>query len=184
MTVRRAAALVLLVCILSFRSSPEWLVKAEQKPAVADMALVEITGLKLSYTSCALVHFSVHNISEQEFDAEIYVENFESGSWEDDTYPYDIHAPVSLYEKRVLTNADKMKPGQSWDLGYNRCLQPRFVKEGRRAFRNAIIEKDASAKTEVLQRIRVDMYSREKGQLVLIQRTWSNSFKRTAAKSS
>src|SRR6267142_1011326 len=64
--------------------------------------LVAIDGLKSAYASCALVSFSVKNTSQQELYVEVYAEIFESGSWNDVDYSYDIKDPKSRYIKRII----------------------------------------------------------------------------------
>lgn len=120
--------------------------------------LVEVQGLHPSYSSCSVVRFFLHNTSDTEVYAEVYIENFDAGSWRDDTFPYNLHTPISLYQKTVLTQTDELKSGESWAISYDRCLQPTFVKEEKTVFRKAITEKDASAKSPILQRIRIDIY--------------------------
>jgi len=116
--------------------------------------MVEIDGLESTYTSCALVRLSIKNISHQEVYVEVYAEKFESGSWDDVDYPYDIKDPKSRYIKRIIINPDMLKPGASLPLTYDRCLRPTFVKESDKRYRKAIIEKDSKAATPALQRFR------------------------------
>lgn len=145
----------------------------------AQARLVEIEGLKSTYPFCAPVDFSVRNISEQDFYAQVYPENFDSGSWT--ISPYDIHAGT-MYVKRVLTEADILKAGTSWTLSYNRCLPPTDVKEDTRTFRRTIKEKDKKGNAPILQRIRLELYVRDQGRLKLAQKAWSQSFERIADK--
>jgi hypothetical protein len=73
----------------------------------SNAGLVEVSGLKPTYTSCELVSFAVKNISKQELYVEVYAEKFDSGSWDDVDFPYDIRDPRSLYiMKRLNTFLD------------------------------------------------------------------------------
>jgi hypothetical protein len=140
--------------------------------------LAEIDGLKPVYTSCALVSFSVKNVSQQEVYVEVYAEKFESGSWNDVDYPYDIKDPKSRYVKRILINPDMLKPGASLPLTYDRCLRPTFVKEDDKQFRKAFIEKDSKPDSPTLQRIRVQVYVTDQGHVKAVQKVFSEPFKR------
>lgn len=142
--------------------------------------LVEIDGLRSTYTSCTCLSFSVKNISQQEVYVEIYAERFESGSWNYEDYPYDLKDPKSRYVKRVLINPDMLKPGTSLPLIYDRCLRPTFVKESDKQYRKAIIEKDSKSATPALQRFRVQVYVLDQGHVKFVQNVFSEPFKRLA----
>src|SRR6266849_4701520 len=144
----RVMGLFLCICLLLFDATSA---RAQDS---ANPTLVEIDALGPTYASCELVNFSVKNVSQQELYVEVYAEKFESGSWENVDYPYDIKDPKSLYVKRVLVNPDMLKPQTSLPLTYNRCLKPTFVKESDKTFRRAIIKKDAKSAAPTLQRIR------------------------------
>jgi hypothetical protein len=139
---------------------------------------VEIEGLSHEYRSCALVQFSVRNTSQQEVYVEVYAEKFESGSWDDEDYPYDIKDPKSRYIKRIITNPDMLKPEASLTLTYDRCLKPSFVGETKSAFINAIKKKDKEGASPVLQRVRVDVYILDQGHVKRVQQILSKTFKR------
>jgi len=143
---------------------------------------VEIDGMKSSYRSCEPVEFSIRNVSENAFFAEIYVENLNSGSWTNDVFPYNLHNPASLYEKPVLTDSDKLAPGQSWVLSYKRCARPRFVKQSTTTFRRSIEEKDNKASHPLSQRIRVEIYRVREGRIELMKKEWSRPFSRFVSK--
>jgi len=142
--------------------------------------MVEIDGLKPTYTSCAFVSFAVKNISQQEVYIEVYAERFRSGSWDYEDYPYDIKDPRSLYIKRIIINPDMLKPGASRSLTWDRCLRPTYVKESDKQFRKATIEKDSKADSPVLQRFRVEVYILDQGHVKRVQNVFSEPFKRIA----
>jgi hypothetical protein len=168
---------IFLIALSSLVMQGAMLPSGQQSPSAH---LVELNGLKNAYVSCAPVRFSVKNISNKELYIEVYAENLESNSWTDADYPYDIKDPESLYMKRILINPDMMKPGTSIELTYDRCLKPRFVKETKKAFSNAIIEKDAKSGFSILQRLRADVYVLENGHVKPVQKLTSDSFRRLA----
>src|SRR6266404_335349 len=143
----------------------------------APPSLVEIEGLKSEYSSCARVNLAIRNVSKQGVYVDVYVERFASGSWNDDTYPYAINDPASLYSKVV--KIDLIKGGGTLSLSYDRCLKPRFVKEDEKTFKRAIEDGDERAgKTgaPTLQRIRVEVH--DEARTKVSQRVWSQSFPR------
>ncbi len=145
----------------------------------SNAGLVEVSGLRPSYTSCELVRFAVKNISQQELYVEVYAEKFESGSWNYVDHPYDIRDPRSLYiMKRVNIHPDLLKPGASQSLTWDRCLRPTWVKEGDKAFRRSIIEKDSKSDSPILQRLRVDTYVGPEVAEKSLRRAHSETFKR------
>ncbi|HKW65334.1 MAG TPA: hypothetical protein VJN89_22475 [Candidatus Acidoferrum sp.] len=144
--------------------------------------LVSIERLKESYPSCALVDFSIRNTSPQEIHVEVYAESFHLGSWQYAEYPYDLTDPKSLYVKRVLVNPSMLKPGASLALSYDRCLQPTFVKEDNKAFKEAFDEKDRKANSRSRQRFRIEVYVWENGQLTLAKNALSVAFQRVPNK--
>jgi hypothetical protein len=141
--------------------------------------MVEIDGLEPTYTSCALAKFSVKNTSGQELYLEVYAEKFESGSWNDVDYTYDIKDPKSRYIKRIIINPDMLKPGASLPLTYDRCLRPTYLKESDKQYRKVIIEKDSESSTPVLERFRVQVYVLDQGHVKSVQKVFSEPFKRT-----
>lgn len=152
---------------------------ASQDPQTA---FVEVQGLKQTYGSCEIVHVSVENISAAEIYTEVYAEDSKSDSWKDVDYTYDLRDPNSLYIKRVLQNPEMLKPGNSFNLDYDRCAKPRFVKQSKSFFAAAIKKKDATASAKVLQRIRVEVYVLDRGHVQLKSREWSRSFERDPKK--
>jgi hypothetical protein len=141
--------------------------------------MVEIDALKPIYASCALVKFSVKNVSDQELYLEVYAEKFESGSWDDVDYPYDIKDPKSRDIKRITINPDMLKPGTSLPLTYDRCVRPTSVKESDKQYRKAIIENDAKSSIPALERFRVQVYVLDQGHVKPVQKEFSEPFKRT-----
>jgi len=139
--------------------------------------LVEISGVKSNYRSCEPVKFSIRNVSKTPFYAEIYIENFKSGSWGTDDFPYNVHNPASLYEK-LLTDSDKLSPSRSWALSYERCAKPRFVKQSAATFHRKIEEKDSQATQPLSQRIRVEIYALKENRIELLRKEWSTPFSR------
>jgi hypothetical protein len=155
----------------------------------SNASLVEVSGLKPSYTSCELVSFAVKNISKQELYVEVYAEKFDSGSWDDVDFPYDIRDPRSLYiMKRLNTSLDKMKPGASQSLTWDRCLRPTWAtwenKKSDKAFRRSIVEKDSKSDPPILQRLRVDIYNGPGATVKSLQRVYLEPFKRITNKQS
>ena len=153
---------------------PSWIMRTPQENP--QTRFVEFDGLKPSYASCARVNFSIRNVFKGDVYVEAFVENFRSGSWADDTFPYAINDPASLYRKTV--RADAIKPAALLNLSYNRCLKPRFVKEDDKTFKRKIAETDVKVAGGTLQRIRVEV--RITGQENPVQKTWSEPFKRSA----
>jgi hypothetical protein len=140
---------------------------------------VEIDGLKPAYTSCALVRLSLKNVSGQDVYVEVYAEKFESGSWEDVDYPYDIKDPKSRDIKRMTINPDMLKPGASLPLTYDRCLRPTSVRESDKQYRKETTEKDSQSSTPALERFRVQVYVLDQGHVKRVQKEFSEPFKRT-----
>ena len=90
--------------------------------------LVEVSGLNPTYTSCELVTFSIKNVSQEELYVEVYAEKFDSGSWDDVDFPYDIRDPRSLHiMKRLNTHLEMLKSGASQSLTWDRCLRPTWA---------------------------------------------------------
>jgi len=143
---------------------------------------VVIDGLSSKYSSCALVQFSVRNISQKEIYVEVYGEELKTNVWEYVDYPYNLRDPGSLYVKRVIVNPDMTQMGASVDVKYDRCLKPSFVKGTKSAFTNAIKKKDKEAASPILQRFRVDVYILEQGNVKRTQQVWSDSFERVPEK--
>jgi len=143
---------------------------------------VEVNGLKPSYTSCELVTFSIKNISQQDLYLEVYAEKFESGSWTEEAYSYDIRDPRSLYiMKRLNIHPDMLKPGASQSLTWDRFLRPTWAtweKKGDKAFRRSIIERDSKSASPILQRLRVDTYVGPELTEKSLRRVYSEPFKR------
>jgi len=139
---------------------------------------VVIEGLNHEYSSCALVQFSVRNLSQPEVYVEVYAEEFKSNAWSDVDYPYDLRDPRSLYIKRVMLNPEMMRTGVSVDVKYDRCLRPNFVKQTNGAFADAIKQKDKQVGSPVLQRVRVDVYILDQGHLKRMRQYWSQPFRR------
>jgi hypothetical protein len=71
-----------------------------------------------------------------------------------------------------------MGTGKRLNVTYDRCLKPSFVKETKATFIRAIKKKDKKAASPVLQRVRVDVYILEQGQLKRGQQAWSQAFSR------
>jgi len=145
-------------------------------------SLIEVEGLKTSYTPCSLIKFSVHNVSSEDLFLEAYVERFDSNSWNEEKYPYAINDPGSLYRKAV--RADRIKPRASMDLSYDRCLKPKFVKGNRESYKRRIEETDKAADdagTPTIQRIRIEVRFRDSE--AKVEKEWSEPFKRVAEKS-
>ena len=145
---------------------------------------VEIEGLNHEYSSCAVVHFSVRNTSQHPIYVEVYAEELKSDGWTYADYPYDLRDPRSLYEKRVMVNPDMTEPGTRVGITYDRCLRPRFVKQTNKAFVGAIEKKDRKAPMPVQQRLRVDVYVLDKGQIKIERRDRSQPFIRVPEKQS
>jgi hypothetical protein len=144
---------------------------------------LQIQGLKPEYSSCSQVDFAIRNTSKQDVYVDVYVERFASGSWNDESYPYAINDPASLYSKMV--KVDLVKPGEALSLSYNRCLKPKFVKEDEKVFRNAIEEVDAKAEktgSPTSQRIRVEVHN--EARVKVSQKVWSQPFCRKPERSS
>src|SRR5579864_7491779 len=112
--------LTLAACLVGMLFVSPWSMKIEGQEGVGT-PFVRIEGLKPSYGSCSPVDFSVHNISEQEIDVEVYAENLRSGSWIDVDCQYDINHPKSEHAKLSLKNRQMIKPGASVSLSYDRC---------------------------------------------------------------
>ena len=169
------------ICLLA----PSMIVTSAQDPPNA--GLVEVSGLSPTYTSCELVRFTVKNISKREFYVEVYAEKFASGSWDDVDFPYDIRDPRSLYiMKRTNTVLDKMKPGVSQSLTWDRCVRPTWAtweKKSEKAFRRSIVERDSKSDAPILQRLRVDIYTGPGATVKSLQRVYSKPFRRTPTQS-
>jgi hypothetical protein len=139
---------------------------------------VEIEGLSHEYLSCALVQFSIRNISQLEVYLEVYAEEFKSNAWTDVDYSYDLRDPRSRYIKRVMLNPDMTQTGATVNVKYDRCLRPDFVKQTDGAYVNAIKQKDKKAGSPVLQRLRVDVYVLDQGHIKRVTQYWSQPFVR------
>ncbi len=162
-----------------FLASVEFSTKAQEN---LRQPSVEIAGLNHEYVSCALVHFSVRNTSQQEVYVEVYAEQFKANAWTYVDYTYDLTDPRSLYVKRVIVNPRMLRTGASVDVKYDRCLRPNFVKETKSAFTSAIKKRDKEARSPVLQRLRVDIYVLDQGHVKKVQQVWSETFKRVPEK--
>ena len=139
---------------------------------------VEIEGLNREYPSCALVQFSVRNLSQPEVYVEVYAEEFKSNAWTDIDYPYDLRYPRSRSIKRAMRSPEMTPTGASVNVKYDRCVRPNFVKQLNSTFADAIKQKDKEAYSPVLQRVRVDVYILDQGHLKRVQQYWSQPFRR------
>jgi hypothetical protein len=166
------------ICLLA----PSMMLTRAQDSSKA--GLVEVSGLRPSYTSCELVSFAVKNISQQELYVEVYAEKFESTTWTEVDFSHDIRDPKSLYIKRMLINPKMLKPRATEQLTWDRCLRPAFIKEADKTFRRSIIEKDSKSDSPILQRLRVDTYVGPEVAEKSLRRVYSETFKRITNKQS
>jgi hypothetical protein len=165
-------------------TAPFWALGIVSTKAQEDLQQpsVEIEGLNDEYPSCAIVQFSVRNISQRDVYWEAYAEEFKSNAWTYVDYTYDLRDPRSLYVKRVIINPDMTRTGANVGLKYDRCLKPTFVKEAKSAFIAAIEKRDREAASPVLQRVRIDVYVLDQGHIKRVQQVWSKTFTRAGRK--
>jgi len=140
---------------------------------------VEVEGLAPAYATCALVNFSVKNVSSRGFYVEVYAERLLDGKWDNVDYPYDLNFPPSLYHKPIIVKPDVLMPGKSIPLTYDRCMKPNFVKRNTSDFRRAIAANDADAPNHVLERLRVDVYTVDHDVITFLEKDPSVPFERT-----
>ena len=169
-----AAKCIFMVFIIGI---PLWFTSAVPKPQDCTTAcLVEIEGLRNTYSPGSRVEVKIHNQAEQRVDVNVAVEGLESGLWVE--VVGSVSDPQHSLSKMLILSP--IKTSASLRLTFDPCKTPIIVKNGNSLeMADRPCSKPSGEGMPTSLRLRVDVHVRNREGIV--QRVRSHEFRLVAA---